>query len=403
MKLIVLTLLLWGHCGLLILKAQITIWSENFDQYQNGDTLANNLNSGNPADDWEIGGCTACPDSVGDWWEVRDQRLAAHDVNEAVYFQSELIDISAFQQVSFELDIVEMGDLEGPYFGSDDCVDQDNQDFVNVSYRLDNGLWQLIPNYLSWCSLYDACQHTLYGDDGVSGDCRITDDDWDSVRVAVGGLNGHTLELRVELINSADDEFIMLDNLEVRGQLILPVEIINLNAQPRSGNIEITWSTLSETNSHRFYLYRSISLNDSPWLLSDSVNAAGLSNSKVDYRIIDSDPAPGVNYYRLQQVDFDGQEQWSEIVKSVPVASFAKLYPTVAFNAPVYLESPIHDPLQLSESLVLMDLWGRQHPLKISKESSNLWVISLFDLPHGLYRVYSLSGAFDPLEIIWHP
>ncbi len=382
-----------------LLKAQVTIWSESFDQYTDGDTVAGNFNQDNPEIDWTMGGCVVCPDSVGDWWEIRGQRLEAHDVNQVVFFQSELIDISAFQQVSFQMDIVEIGDLEGPYFGSDDCIDQANQDFVDASYRLDNGPWQLVPNYLSWCGLYANCNHTLYGDDEVSGDCRSTDLDWDSVNVVIGGLNGSTLQFRIELINSADDEFISIDNLEVKGQLVLPVELVKLRATPWRQQVEITWSTLSETNSHRFFLYGTATPQTGSWRLIDSVDAAGQSDTPLDYVILDTDPNAGSNFYRLQQVDFDGFTQWSKVIKIQGPKSSAKLYPTFP-NKEVFIEGFDQDQIQ---RLMLTDQWGRRYSIRAQPAGLKRWSISLLGMPKGVYWINSLHGSFDPLRVVWRP
>jgi hypothetical protein len=160
------------------ISGQTIIWQENFD-YPNGSTVGADRNQANPALDWQSGGCFSCIDTA-DWWEIRDGVMEARDVNEVVFLQTEAIDISGISEVEFSLEITELGDHEGLYFGLDACADQDKEDYVNVLYRVDGGPWTLVANALNWCGLYASCSsHTLFGDDGInSGDCRDHDDDW---------------------------------------------------------------------------------------------------------------------------------------------------------------------------------------------------------------------------------
>lgn len=195
------------------------IWSENFDGYADGTVTGANNNTANPANDWISGGCPSCAMSAIDWWQVENGVMEARDVNDDdVFMQTEVIDISASPSVDFFVDITQVGDLEGLYLGVDDCGESANQDYADVEYRIDGGAWVLVTNYLGWCGLYESCStHTLYGDDGVDGDCRTTDDDWTAATIQVTGLAGNTLELRFSATNSSNDERIRFDNIEVIG------------------------------------------------------------------------------------------------------------------------------------------------------------------------------------------
>lgn len=239
--------------------SQTTIWLEDFESYTNGTVTGNNNNTTNPASDWTSGGCTTCPASAADWWEVQDGEMEARDVNsERVFLQTEVIDITGYPSIDFFVDIREAGDLEGLYQGADNCTDAMSEDYADVEYRIDNGPWILISNYLSWCGLYASCgTHTLYGDDGTaSGDCRTTDGDWGATTVQVLGLMGTTLEIRLSATNGAGSEYIRFDNILVEG-CIIPVgatlsqdEICtaeNLGTVPDAGSV--TTAVSNQTNS----------------------------------------------------------------------------------------------------------------------------------------------------------
>lgn len=98
-------------------------------------------------------------------------------------------------------------------------------------------------------------------------------------------------------------------------QLILPVELILLEAEPQRSNVHLSWATGSEKNSDHFVVERSVDAND--FIPIGAVPAAGFSSRRIDYSFVDQAPLPGTNYYRLQIVDQDGQTSLSNVVVAV--------------------------------------------------------------------------------------
>ncbi len=45
------------------------------------------------------------------------------------------------------------------------------------------------------------------------------------------------------------------------------------------------------------------------------VNARGISNTRVDYNSYENKPAAGINYYRIRQMDVDGNIKYSAVAK----------------------------------------------------------------------------------------
>ncbi|NRA10510.1 MAG: hypothetical protein HRT57_00980 [Crocinitomicaceae bacterium] len=111
----------------------------------------------------------------------------------------------------------------------------------------------------------------------------------------------------------------------------LLVELVDFDVYKNDKNVEVTWSTYSETNSSHFDVEHS----------SDAVNfeaigtltSTGNSQKKNDYKFIDTRPESGVNYYRLKQVDLVGTSEYSDI-RSVLFESDCglQLYPNPASN-----------------------------------------------------------------------
>lgn len=96
------------------------------------------------------------------------------------------------------------------------------------------------------------------------------------------------------------------------GSNTLPIELSSFGAKPDNGFINITWSTLSETNNDFFTVEKSKdAINFEPVVL---VNGAGNSNELLQYSAKDYEPFQGILYYRLKQTDFDGTFTFSDIV-----------------------------------------------------------------------------------------
>ncbi len=94
----------------------------------------------------------------------------------------------------------------------------------------------------------------------------------------------------------------------------VPVELTNFSSQICDQGIELNWSTATESNNARFEVERSsdkIQFN-----LTGSVDGAGTTTEPENYTFIDILPLPGINYYRLKQIDFSGDYQFSDIIEA---------------------------------------------------------------------------------------
>lgn len=93
----------------------------------------------------------------------------------------------------------------------------------------------------------------------------------------------------------------------------LPVEWVSFIGRTNGAINELFWTTGMELNSDYFNVQRS---SDGRTFASiGRVDAAGNSSLTSNYAFTDRSPIPGVNYYRLAQVDFDGTTDFSEVVR----------------------------------------------------------------------------------------
>jgi hypothetical protein len=87
-------------------------------------------------------------------------------------------------------------------------------------------------------------------------------------------------------------------------QIILPIELESFTANCEDENVQITWTTASETNNDYFTLEKSSDLTN--WNSFATIKGAGNSNTSQTYLYSDTNEYPGTFYYRLKQTDYDG-------------------------------------------------------------------------------------------------
>ncbi len=88
---------------------------------------------------------------------------------------------------------------------------------------------------------------------------------------------------------------------------VLPVELTSFAVNCENDYSIVSWQTASEHNSASFILERSA--DGKEWEAITELEAAGNSNSTIDYQYEDLTSYRFVGYYRLIQVDLDGKQK----------------------------------------------------------------------------------------------
>lgn len=96
--------------------------------------------------------------------------------------------------------------------------------------------------------------------------------------------------------------------------VVLPVELDNLSVAILDRQNHIRWTTLTESNNAYFTIEQSI--DGVSWRHLHQVSGAGTSTGKIEYRHVDKNVEPQINYYRLSQTDFDGTTKVISIVSA---------------------------------------------------------------------------------------
>ncbi len=166
----------------------------------------------------------------------------------------------------------------------------------------------------------------------------------------------------------------------------LPVKLLKLNAEVQIDfGVKVSWSTLVEVNNSHFTIEKSE--NGYDFESVGSVSGMGNTSALHNYDFMDDFPSLGINYYRLKQVDFDGDFEYSSIVSvNVKADNYVEFYPNPSIESlSLRLNSKIDEKVTVLISGVLGKF--QKNELQV-KKGINDFKIEEFDvLESGCYMV----------------
>ncbi len=161
---------------------------------------------------------------------------------------------------------------------------------------------------------------------------------------------------------------------------VLPVELTYLRASPSAGAIQLDWQTATEEENAGFHVEHSSNGRD--WVELAFISGAGTSRMDQTYGYLHRSPAPGSNYYRLRQEDFDGTTTLSDLVLVIYPDPTAEL---LIFPNPVARSLHWSSRLLLKDApftVTVHDAMGRQVLFTQRRDP-----LSVADLPTGMYTL----------------
>ena len=142
----------------------------------------------------------------------------------------------------------------------------------------------------------------------------------------------------------------------------------------------LEWQTANEENNKGFNIQHS--LDGENWETIDFVQGHGTIQEVQDYTYTDETPPAGINYYRLKQVDFDGQFEYSNIVNVHYEAESTNDELSVFPN-------PISDELNIINGEGIATIYNiLGQPVKQFTVNSRQFAMNTGDLPKGQYILH---------------
>jgi hypothetical protein len=162
----------------------------------------------------------------------------------------------------------------------------------------------------------------------------------------------------------------------------LPLELLYFNAECKpQGVTALSWATASEINSAYFELQSSDDMLH--WTILKTIPALGFHSSTYQYpEVLDSKPSQTTRYYRLKQVDLDGEYRYFQTL-----AAYCPLSGTTISLYPNPTAEHLHiQGAQAGVSWEIIDMTGRRI-LNGTITERPLQSISILGLPAGIYRL----------------
>jgi hypothetical protein len=144
----------------------------------------------------------------------------------------------------------------------------------------------------------------------------------------------------------------------------LPVELLTFMATDQLKSVKLDWTTASETDNDYFSVERS--LDGEFWSEIGQVKGSGTTTSVTAYTFTDHHPVVGYQYYRLRQVDFDGEFEYSKVIlvlRSGDSSFTLDVYPVPLTSEELFLAT---DGDAVITGLTLVDATGKQTPLVVN-------------------------------------
>ncbi len=94
---------------------------------------------------------------------------------------------------------------------------------------------------------------------------------------------------------------------------LLPVELLAFDGQLKESSVQLNWSVASQINNQLFEVRRS-----TDGLEFDIIGVVEGDGDLIEYKeftFVDENPAAGINYYQLRQVDWDGTHEFSDVIQ----------------------------------------------------------------------------------------
>ena len=167
----------------------------------------------------------------------------------------------------------------------------------------------------------------------------------------------------------------------------LPIGLVSFEATAmNNSSVILSWETSTEQNNDYFVVERSVN-GENGWEAIATVDGAGNSEEVNYYSTTDNMPLSGISYYRLKQVDFDGQERIHEMESVyMDVGGTGEL---VIFPNPATELVTFRGDIVSLSTFKLLNAMGQDVRMHVNsyKQGDGTLVLDISSLRSGIYLV----------------
>ena len=144
-----------------------------------------------------------------------------------------------------------------------------------------------------------------------------------------GNIGGNLVSGATTTVTNGNIAWTSGGRIDITYTVTLPVTWLSFTAAcQNNGSVVLNWSTAIELNTRSYLVQRSTDGYD--WATVGNVAAAGNASATSTYQFIDQTRVKNMYYYRLAQIDIDGQINYSKTAICSTEGATVKLYPNPA-------------------------------------------------------------------------
>lgn len=169
----------------------------------------------------------------------------------------------------------------------------------------------------------------------------------------------------------------------------LPVELVDFDGSNNEGVNNIYWVTATEINNDYFELQKSE--DGYNYIHLTTIKGSGNSNTPIIYEHRDDKPFNDITYYRLKQVDFDGQFEYHNII-AIKTIDNSNNFDAIIYPNPNSGSFEIGDmDLNDIRNIIIVNSIGEV----IYQSEKYTGQINIEDKPNGIYiiNIYTNGGT----------
>jgi len=173
------------------------------------------------------------------------------------------------------------------------------------------------------------------------------------------------------------------------------------SAVTQNNNVILSWKFESELNNSGIYIERKTETGN--WVNLAFVNGSGTTNHPVEYTYEDNKLQPGKYFYRLKQIDYNGNFEYFEL--SLPVLISKPKSFSIGQNYPNPSNPKCRIDYQLPERVMVnisvYDILGKRVATLVNEEKNAGIYTTEFDgtnIASGTYLYIITAGSFKEIK-----
>jgi hypothetical protein len=176
----------------------------------------------------------------------------------------------------------------------------------------------------------------------------------------------------------------------------LPVTLLSFNAQKNNDHVLLKWITANEINNDYFEIERSA--NENNWSAIGIVKGHDNSINQQAYTFADTMPLNGNNYYRLKQVDLDGNYTYS-LIRTVSFSNAVNWIVSLSPN-PLSAASLLQvKSNQILTMIKVINMNGQTTVLKNISAQNGSYNVNMNRFSKGVYFMQATNITGDKMTI----